>query len=330
MIGISDLPDTARVQGIFCTDDSNDLQIADLSLEPDFANARREHTFLGSICTVSLNSYPRIAIDTVIVGGPATVADFSYDIIDSGSTTVATAVVDPAAATCTLGSPDANCSDSRLVEGTYSLAANAVADSYVLTSWVCDNGSAPPPSSAFGPFTHSTDDLTPTLCTVTYSYATQDIAVDVVVINDNGGTAAASDFTIEVRDAANNVVATGTDPEPGTGNASAVFTLPLGEYTITATGPAGYEITVEVTVVDRPADVTVAGFNLSATESVTAVVTANDPAPTTTTSQPTTTTTIFVAVLPETGSSDTTAPLALIAALLTLFGAGAVYATRRS
>jgi sugar lactone lactonase YvrE len=88
------------------------------------------------------------------------------------------------------------------------------------------------------------------------------------VVNDDGGTAVASDWTITV---------SGTDPSPagfpGAGPQGTAVTLGVGTYTVSAAGPAGYttalsagcagtiapggEITCTITIDDRPATLVV-------------------------------------------------------------------------
>ena len=56
------------------------------------------------------------------------------------------------------------------------------------------------------------------------------------VINDNGGTALASDFSITV---AGTAVAGGTTSFPGSA-AGTTISLDAGTYTVSETGPSGY------------------------------------------------------------------------------------------
>jgi LPXTG-motif cell wall-anchored protein len=167
----------------------------------------------------------------------------------------------------------------------------------------------------------------------------QIVSADIVVANDDNGTATGADFTIEVYDTGGTLVASGPDPEPGTGNASAEFVLAAGNYTFGVSGPAGYVTAVVVTIVPAAAEIiddASAQFTLTPGEVVSAVLTADDIAPattttTTTTLAPTTTqgpTTTAIGVLPATGN-DQSSTLALVAAMLVLLGAGTLLVTRR-
>ncbi|MEM1334779.1 MAG: hypothetical protein AAGG08_15105 [Actinomycetota bacterium] len=349
VVGLADLPSSAAVSDVTCTSPIT------LRLDDQFPDARFLHTDDPTTCFVNIATLPAIHLDTVIIGGPAATTDFTFDIGNSDAV-AATGVSDPASARCTIGTlpndaEPTDCSSTRVPEGSFTISENTIPASYVATDFECvtddptdGTREVTTDTAATGPgaFLHDPTEATGTICTMTYTYVTQQIAVDVVVTNDDGGTATATDFTIELRDATDAVVQTGTDPEPGTGNASAIFTVPLGEYTITVTGPDGYTTTVETTVVDRAGDLAAAaGFTISQTQTVTGIVSADDdPAVTTTTATTTTTTvapttavpttTILTAELPATGSpSDTTLPLVLLAAGFVLAGAGAVVATRR-
>ncbi|MFT6293540.1 MAG: hypothetical protein ACJAR2_004170 [Ilumatobacter sp.] len=48
------------------------------------------------------------------------------------------------------------------------------------------------------------------------------------MINDGDRTATGADFTIEIFNTTGTRVGFGVDPEPGPGNASVEFTLPIG------------------------------------------------------------------------------------------------------
>ncbi len=292
-------------------------------------------------------------LDTVVVGGTATPGDFSYTVGGVGP------IVDTSAGTCSAGatlSVGSNCSSPvTLPEGTYSVVAANVAASYVQTGLSCttnnDGSFAETGSSAV------IGSLTITVCTITYTYVTQQIGVDVVVINDDGGTATAADVIVRLLDSGGNEVASGTDPEEGTGNAMLIFTVPLGDYTVVAAGPADYTIDIATTIIERPGDLATSTFSVTNSQTANLVVTINDPAPTTTTTEPPASTdppantdppastaapttaaptTAAPAVLPAsgdlpaTGATDETVPIALIALLLLGLGGGAVLAARRT
>ncbi|MFK7919714.1 MAG: hypothetical protein AB8G14_16685 [Ilumatobacter sp.] len=198
------------------------------------------------------------------------------------------------------------------------------------------------------------------VCTLSNTYVTEFLTADIVVVNANGGTAQASDFSIEVVDSGDNVVGSQTDPEPGTGNASAQFELPIGPYTLRATGPDGYDVTVsvETSSIETRAVAAPGAFRLDPGTAAVALVTVSDQlvatttttttvAPTTTTATtttaPTTTAPTTTAapttaaptsqpttLLPETGTNEQrTTTMLLLALGMLLIGGGAVLATRR-
>ena len=73
-------------------------------------------------------------------------------------------------------------------------------------------------------------------CTVTNNDNAASLTVTKTVINDNGGTAVASNFTITV---AGTAVPGGTTSFPGSASGTTI-SLNAGSYTVTETGPAGY------------------------------------------------------------------------------------------
>ena len=70
-------------------------------------------------------------------------------------------------------------------------------------------------------------------CTITNDDIPPELTVIKVVINDDGGTAVASDFTM-------NVTATNPSLASFPGNAGTTITLDAGAYSVAETGPAGY------------------------------------------------------------------------------------------
>ncbi len=125
-----------------------------------------------------------------------------------------------------------------------------------------------------------------TYCTITNTYVTDTIDVDLVVVNDSGRAANGAEFLIEVYDNTGAIVATAADP--GTGNASATFTLPIDPYTLGFSGPDGYDGTAEVTADERPrAQIAGPGAQFTIADFLTtAIVTVKDQALVATTAVP--------------------------------------------
>lgn len=146
-------------------------------------------------------------------------------------------------------------------------------------------------------------------CDVYYRFVRQTFSVDVVVTNDDGGTADGSDFEIEVYDTNGALVATSFDPAPNDESASAEFTLGIGTYQFGIAGPDGYESSVTVTVSELPAEIiddAAAEFSIAEFSTVSAVIAMDDQtAPTTTT---TTTTAAPTTAAPTTAAPTTAAP----------------------
>ncbi|WP_041298201.1 hypothetical protein [Ilumatobacter coccineus] len=190
-------------------------------------------------------------------------------------------------------------------------------------------------------------------CDHYYRFVRQTFSVDVVVTNDDDGTAVGSDFEIEVYDAGGALVATGFDPAPNDESASAEFTLGIGDYQFGISGPDGYESTVTITVSELATEViddASAAFTIGEFSTVSAVIAMDDQTAPTTTVPPTTavpTTAAPTTVAPTTAAPDPTtterpttelpatgprgpAPLLTWGALgLLLLGAGIALSARR-
>lgn len=306
--------------------------------DPDATFTWIEASFDGN-CSIVLAA-PVLHVDVVVNGGTAALADFTAEVFDTdGATLPSSTLADPGSGDCydSQSFIAGNCGRVELVAGDYFLGVTPVAG-YVPTAQ-CQAGPTPDeqiPGSG-GQFSHGASGID-TFCRITVTYTTQTISADIVVTNNNGGTANGSAFTIEVYDASNTLVASGVDPEPGTGNASYVSSpLPIGNYTLGVAGPAGYAYTAVVTAVDvvvpteRLTDPS-AAFTLSATQSAAAVITADDPVPppTTTTTTPTTVPASTVdpnAVLPATGTASSTILMWALAAFF--LGSGTILVARR-
>lgn len=333
VIGVDVVPAGHYVSFVFCFEDQPNEAI-------DLPNATvTPAPFTTTNCEVFIDPIPKVYLDKVVAGGPAAPGDFTLEIYDDSGSLIDGTLTDPSASTCALFDlDDTRCAAVTLDPGDYRLGEVLPDYGYELSNVTCDTER---PMEIFespiGDFTHG-EFSGDTLCTITNQYVTQTVTADIVVINDNGGTATGADFTIEVFDNTGTKVDEGTDPEPGTGNASAEFTLPIGDYTFGVTGPDGYTATAAVTVVDI-VDTEIIGtgadFTLTANQTAAGVITVDDPVPATTTTTTTTTTTLppttttIVVELPATGSNSQTPTLLIALALLGL-GSAAIITTRRS
>lgn len=298
--------------------------------------------FTTTRCDVFIRPFPLLYVDKVLTGGGAlTSGDFALEVYDDAGALVDGAITDPSDATCSLNDlDDTKCAAVPLVPGDYALGEVLPDYGYDLASASCVTqqlGEQFP--AGIGEFSHGSNFGAPTLCTITNDYVTQTVTADLVLVNDNGGTATGADFTIEVFDNGGNVVASGPDPEPGTGNASAEFVLPIGDYTFGVDGPDGYTASATVTPVDTGTATEIietgAEFTTTADQTAAGVITVDDQvAPTTTTTTTTTqpaatTTTTIAATLPETGSNSQL-PMMLIALAFLGLGGAAILTTRRA
>jgi LPXTG-motif cell wall-anchored protein len=300
-------------------------------------------------CSIFIGPTPTLYVDKIVDGGTATASDFELEIYDVDGVQVDIGtVVDPSDELCTLAAPGgpmvdlANCAAIPLANGNYTFGEVLPDYGYIADQLDCApidsfQGSEKLRSPAFD-FGHSPK-APDTYCTITNTHVTDVITVDIVVVNDSGRSASGDEFLIEVYDNTGTLVDSAVDPEPGVGNASATFTLPIGPYTLGVSGPDGYDGTAEVVVDEQPralipgqgAQFTLGDF------ATTAVVTVNDRAVVTTTATPTTATPTSAApvtmdpnaVLPATGSDSTTSTMLLIALACLAFGGLTVAGTRR-
>ncbi len=324
---------TYTVAAVTCTTSELQEQFTD----PDATFTWSAATFAGD-CFVTLVS-PTVNIDVLVnntAGGTATPSNFTVEAYATDGGAVVGTGTDPAATTCSSSTTDGTaCARLALAPGSYILGITP-RPGYVPSGVNCVPVELPDEQlpAAGASFVHSAEGGD-TYCTITMTYTTQTVSADIVVVNDNGGTAAGSAFTIEVYDATNTLVDSGIDPAPGTGNASFVSRpLPVGTYSLGVAGPTGYTYTVVVTAIDQSTDSErftdpSAAFTLGATRAAAAVITANDPPPApTTTAAPPATTAAPTGVLPATGTASSTLLLWALAALV--LGAGTVLVTRRA
>jgi LPXTG-motif cell wall-anchored protein len=181
------------------------------------------------------------------------------------------------------------------------------------------------------------------LCNIENTYGEGDVTLTKTITNDDGGTAALGDFTLELYDGDGTLVDSGVCADDGM---CVDGTYPIGPYTVGEVGPAGYTRTVtqEILMPTEALTEPEASFELGVLEQVTVNVASDDIATTTTTTTstiaPTTTmatttiaptTTAFEgggATLPPTGD-DSTSTVAMIAlGLLVIGGAGLLLARR--
>ena len=302
-------------------------------------------------CTVVIQPQPVTTVDVVVDGGAASPSDFTVEFFDATDTIAAT-TTDPAAGTCVLTGPTIGvCGDVQIAPGDYTLGITPVRG-YVATDAFCLPAFANNAAARSLQLPGTQGDVVITAddqpCQITMTYIEQTITADVVITSDDDGTATGADFLIEVLDG-DTVVASGFDPEPGLGNGQFTAVLPVGEYTVSVTGPDTYTLEVVVTPVDTDvpdvgaqdlvagqeelaASLTVSNsLTLSQTQSASITATADDLAPlatTTSTVAPTTTTAPPTGVLPETGTGSST--VLLWGFVMLLFGSGIMLITRRA
>jgi hypothetical protein len=313
---------------------------------------------------------PAVLIDKWISGGEATTSDFTMEVFDEGGELVDDDV-DPSSAFCGQSSSTLDdCAVIALPAGTYQLGEQ-LAPGYAPTNVWCTTFTpwASPPADVFpdaiGVFDLSTDigeDDPFASCVVTNTYYEGDIVVEKVVVNDDGGTATAADFTAEVFRESDGALV--VDEVCGATGDCIAETLPIGEYRIGESGPGGYTPTVACTVTEEPdgpppigtfppLDEAIPGDDALATVEpfgeVTCVITNDDPTTTTSTTSTTTTTTTTTTVLattttdlggqpvvpstvapilPPTGPNDSNGTMAVVALVLLAVG-GALLALRR-
>jgi LPXTG-motif cell wall-anchored protein len=301
---------------------------------------------------------PAVIIDKIVGSGDATPSDFTMEVYDDVGTKVGEDV-DPTTGFCGEFSETLDdCAVIALPEGAYQIGEIA-APGYVPTNVWCTTFTPPisQPEEAFpagigefelgnpddedDPFAH---------CIVTNDFYEGDLIVEKVVVNDDGGTATADQFTAEIyREADGTMV---TSQQCAANGDCLSETLPIGEYRIGESGPSGYTPTVVCTETSEPTPLpgistvpplveAIPGAEALATVErdgeVTCVITNDDPTTTTTTMLATTTTdlggqpvvpTTLAPILPATGPNDSNGTMAVIALVLLAVG-GSLLALRR-
>jgi LPXTG-motif cell wall-anchored protein len=322
---------------------------------------------------------PAVFIDKVVVDNTASQDAFTLEVYsdpgdpgnppaDSGALVASATDPDPASCYGTDLADPAKCAVVLLDEGSYQLG-EVPAAGHLPTNVYClpiypysENERFPDAAGTFtlgvmGPQQQSSD-LRPVeaapfaYCEVTNELFEGDIVVEKVVVNDEGGTAKAQDFTAEVFLESDGSLATSA---PCAADGSCIdAALPIGEYRVGETGPSGYTASVECKVTsepDPPGLGTIAPtlppwvqpvealegdsalFELEPLGAVTCVITNNDdPVPTTTTTTTTLApTTTAGAQLPATGGdSDSLGLIAALGAFMLLMGGTLLVARRRT
>lgn len=306
---------------------------------------------------------PAVLIDKIVSDGDAVPGDFTLEIYgESGEPITAT---DTSPELCGPGLPLTNCAVVPLPAGDYQLG-ELPTPGYLASTVFC-NGFLPDlPRDVFpagvGEFSLGVTEQSGAFpfaeCSVTNAPFDGSLVVEKVVVNDDGGTATAADFTAEVYLDGQALDLDGTCDANGD---CLTATLPVGEYRIGETGPTGYTASVACSVTAEPdyAIITTPPNGLVDNEAiagdaalvevvpngeVTCVITNDDVAPTPTTTAPTTTTpaptttdvggqpvtpTTLAPVLPPTGSSTSNWVMAILAAGLLATGTTLVALRRR-
>jgi len=164
-------------------------------------------------------------------------------INDSGGTAAATAwtltATGPTPLTGVTGTPDV---DKDVNAGTYTLSESGGPAGYTASAWVCLDAAGAPVTVTDGAVTLAMNQHV--TCTITNDDQTAHLTLDKILVNDNGGTAAVTDWTLsatgtpETPAAATSI--SGTDTIPGAGS---TLTLPVnaGTYTLAeASSLTGY------------------------------------------------------------------------------------------
>ncbi|TDT14816.1 LPXTG-motif cell wall-anchored protein [Ilumatobacter fluminis] len=296
-------------------------------------------------CWVVIGANMAVLTKEVVVpleGGPETPADpadFVLEVYngdgglhDSGS------VATSPECDWLLGSDGVPCFYTDLESGDYSFGEQPV-QGYFGAVTECDSDVGP--DERFDDALNQTVTVDPTpfgrwfTCNVRNTYAEGEITLTKTLVNDDGGTATMSDFTLELYEGG-TIIDSGMCAADGS---CLTGTYPVGSYTVGETGPDGYTRTVtqEVLVPTEQLADAEAQIELGPLEQVTVNVESDDtPTTTTTTLAPTTTalqttTTAFDAgsvTLPPTGD-DSSTNIALIAAGLLLLGGAGLVLSRR-
>ena len=188
---------------IGCVDEDNDTDDPGglVFVEPDDA----------WVCTITNTRKAKLAlIKEVTKDNGGTAAETEWTLSAAGPTPISGA---------------GGVASTEVTFGTYTLSESGGPAGYTASTWVCTGGSQTGSQVTIG----AGDDVT---CTITNDDQPPSLTLTKVVVNNNGGTAVTTDFTLS---------AAGPTPISGAGGASSDATFSAGAYALSETGPDGYE-----------------------------------------------------------------------------------------
>ncbi|MBK8755814.1 MAG: hypothetical protein IPM08_01495 [Actinomycetales bacterium] len=190
-------------------------------------------------------------------------------INDNGGTALATAwtltATGPTPLTGVTGTADV---DQDVNAGTYTLSESGGPAGYLASAWVCVDAAGAPVAAPGGSLTLALG--ANVTCTVTNNDLTAHLKLVKAVVNDNGGTAATTDWTL---------TATGpTAPFTGvTGTSDVDKDVNAGSYALSESGPADYVGTWScVDIAGSPVTITNGSVDLALGANVVCTITNND------------------------------------------------------
>jgi LPXTG-motif cell wall-anchored protein len=307
---------------------------------------------------------PAVLIDKVVADGDAVPGDFTLEVYGTSGEPITATDTSP-----TICGPESELTDCAVVPlpaGDYQLGEVPTAGYLPSSVWCTgfmpenpDKDVFPDGVGAFSLGDSAESEAYPFVqCLVTNAPFEGTLIVEKVVVNDDGGTATAADFTAEVYLDGEALDLDGTCAANGD---CLSVTVPVGEYRIGETGPTGYTPSVACSVTGEPDHTIVttppngpigreaiagdaALVEVVPNGEVTCVITNDDIATTPTTTTPTTTTpaptttdvggqpvtpTTLAPALPATGPADGTNSMLIVVALGLLTIGGSLMALRR-
>ncbi|MEM8618170.1 MAG: LPXTG cell wall anchor domain-containing protein [Actinomycetota bacterium] len=253
-----------------------------------------------------------VAVDLIVEAGDVDRSDVDIEIFEGTEGDIVATGNDLSDEVCTVVG-DTGCYLPDLDSGFYQLGID-LPEGFELVGGECGVLGSPDLAAQRLPreegyFTIGQDDES-VRCAITIRGEERPVSADVVVINDDGGTADGTGFIVEVFDSGGALYDSGTDPAPNDSASSAEFDLPVGDYTFGISGADGYEVTVDVAVSRLPAIINdpSAAFTVGPNEAVVAVLTADDIPEAETTTTATQSTPLGTTTPPEVTASTTTTP----------------------
>ncbi|HEU5056223.1 MAG TPA: hypothetical protein VFU21_06850, partial [Kofleriaceae bacterium] len=145
---------------------------------------------------------------------------------DNGGTALATAwtLAATGATSISGASGSAAVTNVEVMPGSYALSESGGPAGYLAGTWSCAGGSQSGASVTLAPDQSAT-------CTITNDDIAPSLTLVKEVVNDNGGTAGAADWTLS---------GSGPTPISGAGGAVSGPTFSAGTYTLSESGPTGY------------------------------------------------------------------------------------------